>query len=245
MREGKWEFGHGQGYRTNFNQKFKYNFKNDGTMAQINNGIFDGISGKLGNLVFYRLNGKTVVRQKPGPRNYIPSEPQIFQQKSFASGQKFLTPLRHVLDQIYKYKRIRSKSGINSALSWILKNAIENHNGEPVLIPEKIFLHRGYLFHLDSLVLERLENEEIRISWQVFSSQDFWREHEKFQVIAYVPEHKLVFWQREGNYRKSGLQIIQLPWTQSHAGQVLLFGGFFNLGKNGGEYSDIMYLGKV
>jgi hypothetical protein len=214
-------------------------------MARMNNGILGGISGSLGNLIFYKLNGKTVVRQKPGPRKYVPSEPQVFQQKSFAAGQKFLTPLRTILNQIHKHKRSNSVNGMNVTLSWVLKNAIENQNGTPVVIPEKIFLHRGYLVHLDNLMMQRPEDKKIQITWSVHFSTDFWREHEQFQVIAYVPDQKLVFWQKEGNFRKSGQQLIQLPWSQPHIGQVLIFGGFFNVEKNRGEYSDIIYLGKV
>jgi len=214
-------------------------------MARINNGFLSGISGSLGNLIFYKLNGKTVVRQKPGPRNYVSSEPQLYQQRSFAVGQKFLTPLRNILNQIHRHKRSGSLNGMNATLSWVLKNAMENNAGTPILIPEKIYLHRGYLIHLDNLMVERLEEKTIRITWSVNSSTDFWREHEKFQVIAYVPDRKLVFWQQEGNYRKSGLQIIQLPWSQANEDQVLLFGGFFSLEKNKGEYSDIIYLGRV
>lgn len=214
-------------------------------MARIDSGLLNGISGSLGNLIFYRLYGKTVVRQKPGPRKYLPSEPQIFQQKAFSAGQKFLTPLRKILDQIYRLNKTRTKSGINSALSWLLKNAIDNQNGEPVLTLEKIFLYRGYLCHLDIEILDRLEDEKIRISWMTSSSQNFWREHERIQIIAYVPEQNLVYWQREGNFRKEGQQEIELPWSQAHLGHVLIFAGFYNLEKNKGEYSDIKYIGKV
>lgn len=214
-------------------------------MARINNGILSGITGSLGNLIFYRLNGKTVVRQKPGPRKYIPTEPQIFQQKAFAVGQKFLTPLRKILEQINRHNRNRAGSGINLALSWILKNAIESADGEPGLMLEKIVLHRGYLARLDNVVLERLENTIVRVSWAVTLSQDFWREHERFQLIAYVPDQKLTFWYREGNYRKEGMQECSLPWSSPHLGEVLLFGGFFNLEKSRAEYSDIVYLGKI
>lgn len=214
-------------------------------MAQITNGFLQGMTGSLGNLVFYKRKGKTVVRQKPGPRNYIPSEQQVYQQKAFAVGQKFLAPLRRVLDQFYKHSSPNKGDGINSALSWLLKNAIENVDGDPVVVLEKLYLYRGHLGFLDNVQLQRLPTGEIQLSWDINSEGDFWRQHERLVLIAYVPDRKLVHSIKEGNYRKEGTQVFVLPWTPHYEAEVLIFGGFYNLEKNKDEYSDIRFLGKV
>lgn len=214
-------------------------------MARITNGFLQGMEGSLGNLVFYKRNGKTVVRQKPGPRNYIPSEQQVFQQKAFSVGQKFLTPLRRVLDQFYKLPSSKKVDGVNSALSWLLKNAIDNLNGEPVIILEKLYLYRGSLGFLENVQVQRLLSGEIQLTWDLTSESDFWRQHERLVVIAYVPDRKLLHWLKEGSYRNQGIQVFTLPWTSAHEGEVLIFGGFYNLEKNKEEYSDVRFLGKV
>ena len=214
-------------------------------MAEITNGFLQGMTGSLGNLVFYKRKGKTVVRQKPGPRAYVPSEQQVFQQKAFSVGQKFLTPLRKVLDQLHKLPSSRKEDGVNSALSWLLKNAIANVNGEPVIIPENLFLHRGQVGFLEEVEIQRISAGEIRLAWQGSSESDFWRQHERLVVIAYVPEPKLVHLIKEGNYRKDGAHVLLLPWTPAFEGEVLIFGGFYNLEKNKQEYTDIRFLGKV
>lgn len=214
-------------------------------MAQITNGFLQGMTGSLGNLVFYKRKGKTVVRQKPGPRNYVPSEQQIFQQKAFAVGQKFLSPLRKVLDQFYKLPSSKKEDGVNAALSWLLKNAIDHVDGEPVIIPEKIYLYRGQLSFLENVEIQRISPAEIQLTWGVSSEGDFWRQHQRLVVIAYVPESKLVHLINDGNYRKEGIQVLSLPWTSAHEGEVLIFGGFYNLEKNKQEYSDVRFLAKV
>ena len=214
-------------------------------MARITNGFLQGMEGSLGNLVFYKRNGKTVVRQKPGPRNYIPSEQQVFQQKAFAVGQKFLAPLRRVLDQFYKLPSSKKEDGVNSALSWLLKNAIENVNGDPVIILDKLYLYRGQLAFLENVQVQRLPSGEIKLDWDNTFESDFWRQHERLVLIAYVPDRKLIHWIKEGSYRKQGTQVLTLPWTSGYEGEVLIFGGFCNLEKNREEYSDIRLLGKV
>ncbi|WP_191321963.1 hypothetical protein [Algoriphagus aquimarinus] len=56
-------------------------------MGIIHSSLLGTINGSMGNLVFYQLNGKTVVRQKPGPRKKPASERQLYQQKAFSIGQ--------------------------------------------------------------------------------------------------------------------------------------------------------------
>lgn len=214
-------------------------------MAEITNGFLQGMTGSLGNLVFYKRKGKTVVRQKPGPRRYTPTEQQVFQQKAFAVGQRFLAPLRRVLDQFYRLSSSKREDGVNSALSLLLKNAIENVSGDPVIILEKLYLYRGYPGFLKNVQVQRLPSGDIQLTWDTPSESDFWRDHEKLVLIAYVPDPKLVYSLKSGSYRKDGLQLLTLPWTPSYEGEVLIFGGFYNLEKNKKEYSDVWFLGKV
>lgn len=214
-------------------------------MARIKNNLLEGMSGSLGNLVFYRRKGKTVVRQKPGPRKYTPSAKQIFQQKAFTTGQKFLSPLRKILQHFHEMNKNSNDDGVNSALSWILKNAIENRNGEPFINFEKVYLYRGNFGFTDNLDIQRLSDDKILITWSETKSDDFWKEHERFELIAYVPELGLIHWFRNGNFRKTGSQEFLLPWNSLHLGEVLLFGGFVKSEKNRKEYSDIRFLARV
>lgn len=214
-------------------------------MAQIKNNLMEGVSGTLGNLVFYRRKGKTVVRQKPGPRRYTPSEKQVYQQKAFAIGQKFLSPLRRILKHFHESDTKNNQDGVNSALAWILKNAVENRDGEPIINFEKVYLYRGNLGLNDKIDVKRLSNNSIWVTWSETESDDFWKEHERFQLIAYVPEQQLVHWFRNGSFRKTGFQEVQLPWSSLHLGKVLLFGGFYRTEKNQEEYTDIRFLSHI
>ncbi|GAB2493434.1 DUF6266 family protein [Algoriphagus taiwanensis] len=214
-------------------------------MARINNGFLEGMTGSLGNLVFYKRNGKTVVRQKPGPRKYTPTEQQIFQQKAFSIGQKFIAPLRRVLDHFYKDSSSKKEDGVNSSLSWVLKNAIENVDGEPKIIPEKIFLFRGYLSQLEGIQIRKMSTDLFEISWDAGSDTDFWKQHEKLVLVIYVPNRKLVHFIPEGKYRKEGSQLVTLPWKVSSEAEVYIFGGFCTVQKSKQEFSDIRFLGSI
>ena len=63
-------------------------------MAKITAGIFNGIHGKLGNLVFKRRNGITVVCRLPRFRKDEPTTQALIHRKKFAFMVNFLKPLK-------------------------------------------------------------------------------------------------------------------------------------------------------
>ncbi|TXE01165.1 DUF6266 family protein, partial [Algoriphagus aquimarinus] len=134
-------------------------------MGIIHSSLLGTINGSMGNLVFYQLNGKTVVRQKPGPRKKPASERQLYQQKAFSIGQKFVTPLREALNFTMKKKGSSFESGTNRTLSWLIKNAILPEENAPVLYPERVKVSKGWLVGLEEGLAER-EGTSIRITWQ-------------------------------------------------------------------------------
>lgn len=214
-------------------------------MGIIQNNIFGGISGSMGNLVFYQLNGKTVVRQKPGPRKKPASELQLYQQEAFRIGQKFVTPLREALEFTLKKKKSGFESGTNRALSWVLKNAIVNEQKKPVLYPEMVKVSKGWLVGPEGAVAERISPFEIQLSWVPNAWQGSGREEDRLFAIAYAPEVKKVHVLYEGNYRKAGSQLLELPWTEPGLGQVYIYVAFYSLRGFAREFSDSLCLGKV
>ena len=51
-------------------------------MGKVTDGVLGGISGKVGNLVFYQVDGETLVRTKPGGRSGT-SALQSYNQQAF------------------------------------------------------------------------------------------------------------------------------------------------------------------
>jgi hypothetical protein len=108
-------------------------------MGKIENFVLGSFSGRLGNLVIYQLKGKTVVRKRPGKKENFKSSPlQRYYQDCFVLAQRFLLPIEDQLNIGFGQFSIGGKRGIHMAMSWAIKNAMQNENGTAVLIPEKI-----------------------------------------------------------------------------------------------------------
>tara|TARA_R110002020_G_scaffold421577_1_gene630667 strand:+ start:7106 stop:7726 length:621 start_codon:yes stop_codon:yes gene_type:complete len=202
------------------------------------------ISGSMGNLVFYQLNGKTVVRQKPGPRKKPSTERQLYQQKAFSIGQKFVTPLRHALNFTMNNKGTSFESGTTRTLSWVIKNAILPEEKIPVLWPERVKISKGWLVGLEEGIAVR-EGDSIRISWRPNAWQGSGRDEDRLFVIAYAPGSKRVHTLYEGNYRKAGTQLLELPWSEYEIGLVYIYAAFYSQEGFVREFSDSICLGKV
>lgn len=213
-------------------------------MGIIQSSMLGRITGSMGNLVFYQLNGKTVVRQKPGPRKKPASERQLYQQKAFSIGQKFVTPLRDALNFTLKKKGSSFESGTNRTLSWLIKNAIVPEEKAPVLYPERVKISKGWLVGMDNPLAAR-EGASIKITWQANAWQGSAREEDRLFVIAYAPESKRVYTVYEGAYRKSGDQLIELPWSDPELDKVYIYAAFYAEDGCVREFSDSVCLGKI
>lgn len=214
-------------------------------MGIIESNILGRLSGSMGNLVFYQLNGKTVVRQKPGPRKKPASERQLYQQQAFSIGQKFVTPLRDALNFTMRKGNSKFESGINRTLSLLIKNAIINEDKKPILYPEKVRIAEGWLIGLENASVERTKPLTIRLSWTPNSWQGSGRDGDRLFVIAYSPQAKKVFTLYQGNYRKSGKQLLHLPWIEPEIGKVYVYAAFYAEDGCSREFSDSVCLGKV
>lgn len=214
-------------------------------MGIIQNNLFGAIRGSMGNLVFYQLNGKTVVRQKPGPRKKPASERQLYQQEAFKIGQKFVTPLREALNFTLKKRKTGFESGANRTLSWVIKNAIINENKMPVLHPEKVKVTKGWLASPDGALAERISPFQIEIKWIPDAWQGSGREEDRLFLICYAVEAKKVHTIYEGNYRKSGSQLVELPWAEPELGEVYIYVSFFSQNGYVRDFSDSVCLGRI
>jgi hypothetical protein len=89
-------------------------------MAKINKPLFN-ISGKVGDYVYYNLNGVQVMRKKPASRKTALSEKELQNRSRFAFITKFLLPLKSLICQSFTPNGMTS---FNKAVSVNFKHAI-------------------------------------------------------------------------------------------------------------------------
>ncbi len=114
-------------------------------MAIIKNGIFDAPSGKVGNLVFCQWKSISYIRAKPKRKKVKPRTPaQERQRARFRFMQKYLTPIIPYIRLGFQHDG-SSRSAHNAAMSYNLKNALQETDGGLSIIPEKFMFSRGTL----------------------------------------------------------------------------------------------------
>lgn len=92
-------------------------------MGTINKGILGGFSGKVGTVVGGSWKGIDYMRSKGNKRNNNPSEAQLAQQLKFALAIKFVTSMTGLVSLTFNRYAVK-KTGVNSCLSYTLKNAV-------------------------------------------------------------------------------------------------------------------------
>ena len=136
-------------------------------MAQLFTQPNSTLSGKLGDLVYYRRNGKTFIRTLPVKIKQSNSEKQIISQKRFSTLGKLFQIFRHTLH--YQLPR-----GINSNNSFFysLNHSFVNPSLDSVNIEyEKLILTNLGMKELFGLKISKNENK-VLFEWEEDNLQD-------------------------------------------------------------------------
>lgn len=215
-------------------------------MGKVTDGLLGGISGKVGNLVFYQVNGETLIRTKPGAGGGSSSSLQTYHQQAFALAQDFLSPLKKEIAIGFAAYKKGSKRGIDRAKSLLLKNAIYPIEGIPVLQPDKVLVSSGDLTGVRGALLTMTEPGKFRIEWTVNSWDGSARDGDKTFVVIYDTVEPRVFSIQGGRYRKDGFHELELPWTIVGASSsVYVYFSFYAERSGKIEFSDSVCLGRI
>ncbi|HSF52996.1 MAG TPA: DUF6266 family protein [Algoriphagus sp.] len=216
-------------------------------MATLPNSNVIHPKGKIGNLVFYTLNGKTVVRSKPSPNHknkHNPSPLQLIQREKLKTINAFLKPIKQVLDFGYQEFLTQSKKGMHCAYSEINTKGY-NHTREPKIDPAFLRISKGNLLGPENPQLIRNGNS-LEITWADNSAEGKAQASDEAFILIYCPEEEKSFWPKSKFRRNGGLAVIELNSEQS-AKSWHVYLAFSQMNIKSGKYilSDSVYLGRV
>jgi hypothetical protein len=115
-------------------------------MATVKDGILGTFSGKVGNIIGYKYKSKFCIRKMPAKSSKPPTAGQLAQRAKFALAQRFLSGLRPLL-RVLPDKGKKQVSAFNSALSYVLKNAVIGTNPDLSVDYAAVSLTAGSLFN--------------------------------------------------------------------------------------------------
>ena len=203
--------------------------------------------GKIGNLVFYTLNGKKVVRTRPGgthKNKTHPSKLQLLQREKLKTINQFLKPLKQVLDFGYQEFLTQSKKGVHLAYSE-LNHKGYNHDRNPKIDPAFLKISKGSLLEPQNAFFERVYSG-IRIHWSNNSDEGKSRPSDEAFIVLYQPDAEKYIWIKDQFKRSDGLAEINLSEANGNFPWHIYFAfSQFNSWKKSYTLSNSIYLGKL
>ena len=122
-------------------------------MGTIKQGILGGFSGKVGTVVGASWKGKAYMRGMPQHYTTQATWGTLFCQRALSAIIEVLRPIASTLRLTFgDYDH--GMSTFNKAVKINYPGAIENHDGEPVVIYKKLQLSKGFLQCFDRFVID-------------------------------------------------------------------------------------------
>lgn len=203
------------------------------------------LSGKIGNLVVYERDGKTVVRSRPIKTKKKPSAKQIYNRKAFKMANAFLTPIRSEIEFGFSAASKDKSKCFGNALSVVLKEAILPVNGEPILHPKLVKISTGSVLEPAEAVVQWESSNRLVVTWRPNSFEGMAKDGDEIFYVALDPDTKRKWSVSKGGYRKNGSLIIDFPWTLHLAGQFYHYLSFYAQSKTKVEFSNSICLGRI
>lgn len=134
-------------------------------MAQIRNNLLSGLSGRVGNVVFYQCRGRTYVRRLPVSVSNPRTPLQLIQRHKIVAVQTFYKTLRDtIIPRIWK----EAASQLNmSGYNLFMKCNLAAFDGQGSMADyAKVHFSSGRLPQADCLSLAEAGRNEIMVKWK-------------------------------------------------------------------------------
>ena len=179
-------------------------------MAIAKNGLFGSHTGKVGNLVYYELNGKNVVRGI-GKTTKPPSEKQLKVQMETNLMSSFFSTVLPFIKVGFSIARLGTglnahNIGMKQPRDLIIKGSYPNLE----LAFEEIVLSTGTLIPAVAPEVTAVA-EGLRFSWHTSPQMEWPASTDQVMMLAYFPEEKIIAYQLFGSSRLSGTDVLHLP----------------------------------
>lgn len=179
-------------------------------MGKLLTGAFGALTGKVGKLVSYELNGQNVIR-RIGQVKSKPSQLQLASRKRFKVINSFLAPIQGFLNLGYLFaKQGTDKNQHNLASSYNLTHALAGKYPNITIDYSKVMVSSGTLEPaLEPAVTK--SNAQTTISWAYQENRDWAFRHDRAMILICYPSTNEAIYFLSGAQRKEGSQVIDLP----------------------------------
>ncbi len=206
-------------------------------MARVRNPLLNGVSGRIGNLVFRTFNGKTFVSARPQRSNHEPTEKKLAHEFKFSFTQNFLKPLAVLFNQTYK-STSKGLAGIVQAFSDNFKELVSGEHPRLSINFQKLILSRGTVPLPKSILAASINPGHIDFIW---TNDDEIKPTDKMFAAVYCENLKQWVFELDGPARKQCNFSLDVSKFKGHP--VHSYIGFIS--QTGHAASDSYYAGMV
>lgn len=173
-------------------------------------GLFDGFSGKIGNLVVYRMNGRTVVRTMPAKRKQKPTKGEQRNRNAFRFVMKVMQNAKSVV-KIGFAQVAQNRTAFQEAMSVNLHSYKLDNHAQTIGMWLKI--SNGTRLGFNNLTVKRVGNGSVKLKWsnELVDDNTFLNDG----VIALIIDNEsLETWQSVAECRRhQGECVVTIPQT--------------------------------
>lgn len=218
-------------------------------MATVTDSPSGNLSGKMGRIVYYEVDGKNYARQAPHARTKAQkeavSELSKLNQSKMRLAQKYLKPLKKVIQFGYQELATGARRPFHACLSQTLNQAFEADGRAHKLSPALLKVSSGSLMPPFEAKAARVE-DGIMITWTENSWVGNAKPWDRAFVVIHHPEDEFCDWVSFGKTRDEGKMLFPLPESQrSRTWHVYLAFSRENSRTKKTQLSDSVYLGRV
>ncbi|RZK80969.1 MAG: hypothetical protein EOO92_06270 [Pedobacter sp.] len=179
-------------------------------MGILKNGPNGEVTGRLGNLVHYNLNGQNIVR-RIGKSSKPPTLPQLSARMANKISGKILKSLKQFIQAGLELEAIgTNKNAFNIAVEINRNKMIKGVYPDLEIDYPKLELSRGILKPGSDLQAS-LTDEAIVFTWAADPKMEWKEASDLVMMLAYFPEQDRTLCKIGGNARSTGTDQLLLP----------------------------------
>ncbi|HMI05743.1 MAG TPA: DUF6266 family protein [Pedobacter sp.] len=178
-------------------------------MGILSGGIAGLVTGRVGDMVFYVLNGKQVVRMV-GKSVKPPTGKQLTARMQMTMVAGFLKHLVEYLNVGFGPDVVDDENAYNAAMRYNRKNALSGVYPDVVLDYSKVLVSKGDLPGAAGAVVELLD-DGLHFVWSNPSDIPYPRGNDQVMLLAYFPALASAIYLLEAASREEGSAFLPVP----------------------------------
>ncbi|MBS9525321.1 hypothetical protein KI659_14980 [Litoribacter alkaliphilus] len=186
----------------------------------------NGMSGRIGKIVYYQVDGQTMARAHVVPDQSNPSPLQLASRRRFAEATAFTKYIKPVLELGFANHQKGKRHALNAAFSNIRMRGFIGES--TTLDPSLVAISDGTLTGMRGGKVYWKNNETAVVEWEDNTGFGTASARDKVAVLLYDTVKRRAFYILEGNPRSAKRQEIKVEDFEYHEGNLHVYAFFTN-----------------